>query len=212
MLHNIREEYRSPNLEISDLDPNPFHQFHDWFQEVLKADIGDPNAMTLSTCTPDGRPSARIVLLKGYDENGFVFYTNYESRKGQEMSANAHVALNFLWKKLYRQIRIEGQAAKMTAEESTTYFQSRPRGSQVGAWASPQSGVISDKAILEKRVKEVQERFKGQETLPLPPFWGGYRVVPSVIEFWQGQPSRLHDRFFYEKKENGGWGISRLAP
>ena len=212
MLHNIRQEYQSANLEISDLDPNPFSQFHHWFQEVLKADIADPNAMTLCTCTPDGRPSARIVLLKDYDENGFTFFTNYESRKGQEMAENPNVALNFLWKKLHRQVRIEGQVEKLSAKESEVYFQSRPRGSQVGAWASPQSGVIEQRADLEKRVGEVQERFAGQEVLPLPPFWGGYRVVPTAIEFWQGQPSRLHDRFFYEKQENGEWGISRLAP
>ncbi|MEZ4931326.1 MAG: pyridoxamine 5'-phosphate oxidase [Saprospiraceae bacterium] len=212
MLHHIRQDYHSEGLEIHDMDANPFNQFHNWFQDVLKADIPDPNAMTLSTCTVDGRPSSRIVLLKDYTEDGFSFYTNYESRKGREMADNPFVSLNFLWKKLHRQVRIEGQVEKLPMEESLAYFQSRPRGSQVGAWASPQSGFIDSRESLDKRVGEVQERFAGQEVLPLPPFWGGYLVVPDVIEFWQGQPSRLHDRFLYELQGDGGWEISRLAP
>lgn len=212
MLYNLREDYHSGNLEIDDLDANPFNQFHHWFQEVLKADIKDANAMTLCTSSPDGHPSARVVLLKHYDEAGFTFFTNYESRKGQEMMANPNVALAFLWKKLHRQVRIEGRVEKLSKAASEKYFQSRPRGSQVGAWASPQSGIIAKRSELEDRVAEVQKRFTGEEVLPLPPFWGGFLVVPTAIEFWQGQPSRLHDRFFYKRQADGNWHIDRLAP
>ncbi|MEO1262618.1 MAG: pyridoxamine 5'-phosphate oxidase [Bacteroidota bacterium] len=212
MLYDFREHYDSKGLEIHEMDENPFTQFHHWMQEVIKADIPDSNAMTLSTCTPAGRPASRIVLLKDYGEEGFTFFTNYESRKGKEMAANPFVALNLLWKKLHRQVRIEGRVQKLSHDASEKYFQSRPIGSQVGAWASPQSGVIANRAVLGKRVENVYKRFPDKEVLPLPPFWGGYLVVPSAIEFWQGQPSRLHDRFLYEKQESGNWNISRLAP
>ncbi len=212
MLHNVRQEYHSEGLEIHDMDASPIRQFHNWFQDVLKADIADPNAMTLSTCTADGRPSCRIVLLKDYTEEGFTFFTNYESKKGREMADNPFVSLNFFWKELHRQIRIEGQVEKLPEEDSRIYFQSRPRGSQIGAWASPQSGFIENRDALDKKVDDVQKRFEGQDVLPLPPFWGGYLVVPDALEFWQGQPSRLHDRFLYERDGDGGWGISRLAP
>ena len=212
MLHNVRQEYHSEGLEIHDMDANPISQFHNWFQDVLKADIADPNAMALSTCTLDGRPSCRVVLLKDYTEEGFTFFTNFESKKGREMADNPFVSLNFFWKELHRQIRIEGQVEKLPEEDSRTYFQSRPRGSQIGAWASPQSGFIENRDALDKKVDDVQKRFEGQDVLPLPPFWGGYLVVPDAIEFWQGQPSRLHDRFLYERQGDGGWEISRLAP
>jgi len=212
MLHEMRKDYSSPNLETSDLDANPFHQFHNWFQEAIKEDVSEPNAMTLATCTAEGKPSARIVLLKDYGENGFIFYNNYKSRKGQEIAENPHAALVFFWQKLHRQIRIEGIIEKALAEVSTQYFQSRPKGSQIGAWSSPQSSEINDREQLVSIVKENEERFADQEKLPLPDFWGGYIVKPEAIEFWQGQPSRLHDRFRYVRGENDIWNISRLAP
>lgn len=212
MLHNIRQEYHSQILEIHDMAASPFHQFHDWFQDVLKADIADPNAMTLSTATQGGRPSSRVVLLKDYSEKGFSFFTNYESRKGREIDDNPFVSLNFFWKELHRQVRIEGRVEKLPLKDSETYFQSRPRGSQVGAWASPQSGFIENRKVLDKKIEEIQKRFEGQEVLPLPPFWGGYLVVPDAFEFWQGQPSRLHDRFLYELQRDGEWRVLRVAP
>ncbi len=212
MLHHVREEYQSGALDITKLDKNPIVQFHHWFQDVLKADIPDPNAMTLSTSTPDGKPSARIVLLKDYSEDGFSFYTNYESRKGVQMKENPFVSLTFFWQPLHRQIRVEGKVEKLSSEVSNEYFQSRPRGSQVGAWASPQSAEIQDRDILITKVEDIQKRFEAEEALPLPPFWGGYLVKPSQIEFWQGQPSRLHDRALYKLIKNGSWELSRLAP
>lgn len=212
MLYDMRKDYTSPNLEVADLDSNPFHQFHNWFQEAIKEDVPEPNAMTLATCTPKGKPSARIVLLKDYGDSGFTFYTNYESRKGQEIAENPNAALVFFWQKLHRQIRIEGIIEKAALETSTRYFQSRPKGSQIGAWSSPQSSKINDRDELIAMVEANEKRFANQEKLPLPDFWGGYIVRPEAIEFWQGQPSRLHDRFRYEKDDEGGWKINRLAP
>ncbi len=212
MLHHVREDYQSNGLGLNELDENPIVQFHNWFQDVLKADVPDPNAMTLSTCTLEGRPTARIVLLKDYNDEGFTFFTNYASQKGREMEKNPFVSLTFFWKKLHRQIRIEGSVKKLPAGVSKAYFQSRPRGSQVGAWASPQSEVIENRKVLTDRVEKIQKKHKGVDMLPLPPFWGGYNVIPDRIEFWQGQVSRLHDRFLYERKQSGGWEMSRLAP
>ncbi len=212
MLHHVREDYQSNGLGIKEMDANPVVQFHHWFQDVLKADVPDPNAMTLSTSTLEGRPSARIILLKDYSDEGFTFFTNYASRKGDEMEENPFVALTFFWKKLHRQVRIEGRVEKLPTDISEAYFQSRPRGSQVGAWASPQSNVIENRKMLTDLVEDVQKKHEGSEVLPLPPFWGGYNVVPERIEFWQGQASRLHDRFLYEKMQSGGWKVSRLAP
>ncbi len=212
MIYHLREDYPSEKLETHGLESDPFRQFDLWFKEALEAGVREPNAMTLATSTPDGKPSARIVLLKDYGEPGFTFFTNYESRKGAELAANPHAALVFLWLDLHRQVRIEGKVEKLERERSEVYFQSRPRGSQLGAWASPQSSVLADKILLEEKVAELEQQFEGVEKLPLPPFWGGYLLRPSVIEFWQGQPSRLHDRFLYSLKADKAWAIERLAP
>ena len=212
MLLHLRQDYVSDSLNISDMDTEPASQFHHWFQDALKADIHEPNAMTLATATPDGKPSARVVLLKDYSPNGFTFFTNYGSRKAAELDRNPQVALAFLWLGLHRQVRIEGQVERLSATASQAYFQSRPRGSQVGAWASPQSSVLADRTWLLGRVEAIEKQYEGQENLPLPEFWGGYLVKPTLFEFWQGQTSRLHDRFQYTPKEDGGWLIQRLAP
>ena len=212
MLLHLRQDYVSDSLNISDMDTEPASQFHHWFQDALKADIPEPNAMTLATATPDGKPSARVVLLKDYSPNGFTFFTNYGSRKAAELDRNPKAALAFLWLGLHRQVRIEGQVERLSATASQAYFQSRPRGSQVGAWASPQSSVLADRTWLLGRVEAIEKQYEGQENLPLPEFWGGYLVKPTLFEFWQGQTSRLHDRFQYTPKEDGGWLIQRLAP
>ena len=212
MLLHLRQDYVSDSLNISDMDTEPASQFHHWFQDALKADIPEPNAMTLATATPDGKPSARVVLLKDYSPNGFTFFTNYGSRKAAELDRNPQVALAFLWLGLHRQVRIEGQVERLSATASQAYFQSRPRGSQVGAWASPQSSVLADRTWLLGRVEAIEKQYEGQENLPLPEFWGGYLVKPTLFEFWQGQTSRLHDRFQYTPKEDGGWLVQRLAP
>ncbi len=207
---DIRIDYSKDSLMEKDLAQGPIEQFERWFQAAVEAEVHEVNAMTLST-VKDGQPSARIVLLKGFDERGFSFYTNYNSQKAQEMAANPKAALTFFWASMERQIRIQGSIEKVSAEESDTYYQSRGRGSRLGAWASPQSETISDRDILEDRVKEVTERFAEQESFPRPDFWGGYRVVPNYIEFWQGRASRLHDRLVYELVD-GDWQIKRLAP
>ncbi len=210
-IENLRQEYSAEKLDAGDVDPNPFQQFRRWFEEAMNARLPEPNAMTLATVSADGRPAARIVLLKGFDQEGFVFYTNYESRKGEEMHANPNVALVFLWLELQRQVRIEGVVEKVDPAESTRYFQSRPKGSQIGAWASPQSRVIDKREELEARVQELEKEYKQASELPRPPHWGGYLVRPRLIEFWQGRVSRLHDRIQY-RKTNSGWLIERLAP
>jgi len=207
----LREDYRSKTLEIGDIKANPFSQFKDWFQEALDSSIKEANAMTIATVDAAGKPSARIVLLKGFDENGFIFYTNYDSKKGHDLAANPNIAAVFLWKDLERQIRIEGTAKKITKEASLQYFQSRPKGSQIGAWASPQSQVIPDRSILENNVKNLKEKYKNAENLPIPNHWGGYIIEPTLIEFWQGRSSRLHDRICY-RLEKKNWEIDRLAP
>jgi pyridoxamine 5'-phosphate oxidase len=212
MIYHLRENYDREKLEVEGLQQSPFKQFDLWFKDAQAAGVKEPNAMTLATCSPEGMPSARVVLLKDYGEVGFSFFTNYESRKGAELALNPNAALVFLWLDLHRQVRIEGKVEKLSAAQSEAYFHSRPRGSQIGAWASPQSAVLSDKAVLESRVEALEQQYLGQEKLPLPPFWGGYLLRPSMIEFWQGRPNRLHDRFRYTPAQEGAWNVERLAP
>lgn len=209
---NLRQDYRLQSLDITDVANNPFEQFTKWFQEALNAAVLEPNAMTLATATPEGRPSARIVLLKDIENQGFVFYTNYESQKGQELLANPYAALCFNWLDLQRQVRIEGAVEKHSAAASTAYFESRPKGSQIGAWASPQSHVVANRAVLEAQYADIEARYATAETLPRPDHWGGFIVKPTVIEFWQGRSSRLHDRLRYTLQTDGSWTIERLAP
>jgi len=211
VLANLREDYRAKTLDIVDVTKDPIEQFQIWFQEALDAAIKEPNAMTLATSVA-GKPSARIVLLKGFDKKGFLFYTNYNSKKGIEIAQNPNVALVFLWKDLERQVRIEGQIKKMSIQQSTDYFHSRPQGSQIGAWASPQSQVVANRNILENNYKQVQEKYKNKSILPKPPHWGGYQVAPNLMEFWQGRSSRLHDRICYTLQADKKWSIERLAP
>ncbi len=210
-ISHLRREYSLGNLRRKDLLPDPIAQFRVWFDAVIAAGITEPNAMTLSTVTADGKPSARIVLLKGVDERGFSFFTNYESRKGHELAANPHASLTFLWKEMERQVRVEGTVTKVSREESEAYYNIRPRNSRLGAWVSNQSQVIANRAVLEENMKELQARYPGEE-IPLPPNWGGYIVKPELIEFWQGQRSRLHDRFVYQNQADGSWKLERLAP
>jgi pyridoxamine 5'-phosphate oxidase len=199
------------NFSKSDVDPDPIRQFHLWFDQAVKANELDPDAMALSTASPEGRVSSRIVLLKGCSERGFVFYTNYESRKSGELGENPWAALTFYWRVLHRQARIEGRVEKVSPEESAEYFATRPRGSQLGAWASPQSREISDRLELEKSVEELERRFD-DGPIPCPPNWGGFLLRPMSIEFWQGRENRLHDRVLYTLQADGDWRISQLAP
>lgn len=211
-LADLRINYSRASLDEADAAPDPFAQFDRWFNEALAAKLPEPNTMTLATVGADGRPSARIVLVKGVDERGFVFFTNYESRKGRDLAARPYAALLFYWIELERQVRIEGRVEKTSADESDRYFASRPVGSRIGAWASEQSAVIDSRATLEAREKAFSERY-GDDP-PRPPHWGGYRVVPDTLEFWQGRPSRLHDRLVYTRDAAAphGWTISRLSP
>lgn len=207
---DLRLNYTAGQLNEAEVDPNPIRQFQVWFEQALNSQLPEPNAMTLATATKDGIPSARIVLLKGVDDRGFVFYTNYESRKGQELAENPHAALVFLWTPLERQVRIEGTVEPVSDEETEAYFQSRPLASRLGAWTSDQSRIIPDRSVLEQRFLELEAEYQNQE-IPRPPHWGGYRVIPHQIEFWQGRPSRLHDRLRY-RLEAGEWRVDRLAP
>jgi pyridoxamine 5'-phosphate oxidase len=207
---DMRREYTLGGLLESDAAPDPFEQFANWFEEAMRAEVLESNAMALATATPDGAPSVRIVLLKGFDAQGFVFFTNYESRKGDELAANPRAALLFYWAQLTRQIRVEGEVARVSAEESDAYFQTRSPLSRLGAWASQQSHVIPGRATLEDRLAALQAQY-GEE-IPLPPFWGGYRLTPRAFEFWQGRPNRLHDRLRYTRDADRRWSIERLAP
>jgi len=212
-LADLRREYARAELSRDHVADHPIEQFEDWFDEALDSEVEEPNAMTLSTAAPDGIPSARIVLLKGLDERGFHFYTNYESRKGTELSQNPHAALTFLWKPLERQVRIEGSVERMAADESTAYFHSRPRGAQLGAWASPQSRVVASRDELEQNLAEVEAKYEDHDEIPRPAHWGGYVVRPVQVEFWQGRPNRLHDRLRYRRDdEDSAWTLERLAP
>lgn len=208
---SIRKEYSKAALDAKSVLQDPIRQFTKWFDEALSANVLEPNAMNLATVNENGRPASRIVLLKGVENNKFVFYTNYQSRKGRELDNNPACSLTFFWPELERQVRIEGVASRIDEKRSEAYFQSRPRGSQVGAWASPQSTLISDRLLLEERAKKMEEKFKGLDVLPKPNQWGGYEIDPLMIEFWQGRPSRLHDRILYTK-DDGVWKINRLAP
>ena len=209
-LADLRKDYTLAGLRRVELEADPIHQFQKWFQQASDAQLVEPTAMTLATADSKGRPSARIVLLKGLDERGFIFFTNYESRKGRELTENPNAALVFQWGELERQVRVLGTAGRLSREEAEKYFTSRPRGHQLGAWVSAQSEVISNRAVLEKRLKEFEHKYPG--AVPLPPFWGGYVLSPVEIEFWQGRLNRLHDRFRYTKQGNGTWLIERLAP
>jgi len=204
-------DYTLQTLSETDVDADPFKQFETWFSDAVAANLMQPNAMTLATASKDGKPSARIVLLKGFDKRGFVFYTNYESRKGQELAENPWAALVFLWVELQHQVRIEGRVEKCSAEDSDLYFQSRPLGSRLGACVSQQSQVISSREVLESRLQELIAENATQD-IARPPYWGGYRLSPTSIEFWQGRPSRLHDRLRYRLLDNGSWLIERLSP
>jgi len=206
----LRRDYALATLDERDVDADPIRQFERWFADAAAARVPEPNAMTLSTATRDGVPSARIVLLKGVDANGFAFYTDYRSRKGAELAENPLAALTFLWKEIERQVRITGSVSRVSTQESDAYFRTRPLGSRLGAWASHQSAVLASREELEARVQDVIGRFPDGD-VPLPPHWGGFRVAPDEIELWQGRPDRLHDRLLYRRGERG-WEISRLSP
>lgn len=198
-------------LDREDLADDPIVQFEGWFAYACETVAMDPNAVSISTVDDQNRPSSRTVLLKYFDQAGFVFFTNYESKKAEHIEANAHVAMLFFWSDAARQVKIRGRAERIPATETLKYFVSRPRGSQIGAWVSAQSSVVSSRSILENKFQEVKQKFSNKE-VPLPSFWGGYRVVPEVIEFWQGRRNRLHDRFQYTKNANGSWSVERLSP
>ena len=211
-MEDLRKSYQRGSLEAKDLTTDPLDLFRRWWHEAIEMEIDEANAMTLSTVNKHGQPSSRIVLLKGINNEGFEFFTNYQSQKAMDMEANPHVALLFFWKEMERQIRIEGVAEKVSKERSEKYFQSRPRGSQVGAWLSPQSKPIKDRTKLDEFRQNIESRFGDLDPLPLPDHWGGYIVAPHAIEFWQGRPDRLHDRFRYALDKGAGWKFERLAP
>jgi pyridoxamine 5'-phosphate oxidase len=210
-IEKLRQEYSKASLDSANVNANPIQQFEKWFSEAQQTNVPEPNAMSLATVASNGRPSLRIVLLKGIENGNFLFYTNYQSKKGIQLADNPACALTFFWPELERQIRVEGVVERLSPEKSTDYFQSRPRGSQLGAWASPQSSSIKDRSILEQRLHEMEKKFEGVDKLPKPEQWGGYSVIPHVIEFWQGRRNRLHDRIEFTKSD-GVWKMVRLAP
>ncbi len=210
-MDELRREYTYAGLDEGDLDANPLKQFEKWFQQAIDAKLDLPDAMTLATATKNGMPSARMVVLRGFDERGFVFYTDYDSQKGRELAENPNAALVFYWRELDRQIRIAGQVSTISHDESERYFQSRPITSRLAAWASRQGEVIPDRKVLEDRFKQLTEAYQAKE-IPLPPYWGGYRLSPDMFEFWQGCPSRLHDRLRCTRQPDVDWQIERLSP
>lgn len=210
-LADLRAEYAQAGLNASDLDHDPLRQFQRWFEQALKAGLREPNAMVLATVNAEGTPSIRIVLLKGIDERGFVFFTNYDSRKALDLTSNPRAALNFPWIDLERQVNVIGSVVRISRQESEAYFRSRPRGNRLGAWASHQSEVIAERSVLEKRMAELESKYTGDD-IPMPDYWGGYRLSPAEIEFWQGRPNRLHDRFRYSRQSDGSWKLDRLSP
>lgn len=211
MIGDLRKNYTFGGLSETEVDPNPFVQFQQWFDQALQAQITEPNAMTLATATANGQPRARMVLLKKFDRSGFVFYTNYNGHKGQELVDNPQAALVFWWAELERQVRIEGRVEKVREQESDEYFHSRPKNSRLGAWASNQSQVVENREVLAAQLQQLEAKYENQE-IPRPPHWGGFRVIPTVIEFWQGRPSRLHDRLQYQRVNGEQWLIQRLSP
>jgi pyridoxamine 5'-phosphate oxidase len=208
---HLRKEYTRGGLTETDASPDPILQFLKWLDEAIAARTPEPNAMTLATVDEAGRPAARLVLLKAVEPRGFSFFTSYSSRKGRELAANPHAALAFFWPELERQVRVEGRVSRLPRQESEAYFHSRPRGSQIAAWASSQSTIVSSRKPLEERLHRLQEKYAGGD-IPIPPYWGGYLVVPTEIEFWQGRPSRLHDRLRYQVQPDKSWKIERLSP
>ena len=209
---HARKEYEQGALDEASVERDPFRQFAVWYDAAVAAGVPEPEAMTLATATPDGRPSGRVVLLRGFDARGFCFFTNYTSRKGRELDANPHAAVTFHWAVLERQVRIEGRVERTTAAESDAYFHSRPSTSRIGAWSSPQSEVIPDRETLEAEFARFRAEHADEASIPRPAHWGGYRLVPDRIEFWQGRPSRLHDRLCFRRDSRGGWILERLAP
>lgn len=210
-LERLRREYTRTSLEEAHLPADPFLLLEQWLYEALEAQLLEPTAMVLATATPEGLPSARVMLLKGLENGALIFYTNYESRKARELESNPHAAAVLFWAELERQVRVEGRVERLSSQESDAYFQSRPREAQLGAWASPQSRPIPSRAFLEERFRHLQEQFASADSIPRPPFWGGYRLIPHTVEFWQGRPNRLHDRIRYQLQP-AGWLRERLAP
>ncbi len=212
-LADLREDYRRAELDEAHCETNPFRQFDLWFREAQAADLKEPNAMSLASATPDGKPSCRIVLLKDLSDTGFTFYTSYTSRKGQEFKTNPFCALTFLWAELERQVRIEGKVEPVSRQQTEAYFKRRPKGSRLGALVSNQSQVLPSREPLQERLAELEARYAETDDIPVPDYWGGYCVVPYTMEFWQGRPNRLHDRLLYRKEEGtGDWKIERLSP